>query len=187
MKTILALGLLLISTVTFAKSSPTAPDYSMVAAEVGFKSNSVTATGSTSDNQITGFQLGVSGVYNISEKFGLKSGLFYVERPFSSDFGTSEVKGKITYFEVPAFFMLKFEEYAGVYVGPSLGIKLGDELKPGSLSGVKAMVVPLTFGAQFKFLPNFGANVFFETISGEISTGVENSRAVGVNLMISID
>ncbi len=187
MKALFALGLLLFSNVSFAASSPTAPDYSMVAAEVGFKSNSVTATGSTSDNQVTGFQLGISGVYNISEKFGLKSGLFYVERPFSSDFGASEVKGKVTYFEVPAFFMLKFEEYAGVYVGPSLAIKLGDELKPGSLAGVKSMVVPLTFGAQFKFLPNFGANVFFETIGGEIATGVDNSRAVGVNLMISID
>jgi len=83
--------------------------------------------------------------------------------------------------------MFKFEEYAGVYVGPSLGIKMSDELKPGALTGVKAMVVPLTFGAQFKFLPNLGANVFFETISGEIATGVENSRAVGVNLLISID
>ncbi|MCC2678559.1 MAG: hypothetical protein K0R29_1135 [Pseudobdellovibrio sp.] len=187
MKAFLALGLLLFSNLSFAAMSPTAAEYSMVAAEVGFKSNSVTATGSTSDNQVTGFQLGVSGVYNFSEKFGLKSGLFYVERPFSSDFGTSEVKGKVTYFEVPAFFMLKFEEYAGVYVGPSLGIKLGDELKPGSLTGIKAMVVPLTFGAQFKFLPNFGANVFFETIGGELATGVENSRAVGVNLMFALD
>lgn len=187
MKSILALGLLVFSNLAFAAMSPTAAEYSMVAAEVGFKSNSVTATGSTSDNQVTGFQLGVSGVYNFTEKFGLKSGLFYAERPFSSDFGASEVKGKVTYFEVPAFLMLKFEEYAGVYVGPSLAVKLGDELKPGSLTGVKSIVVPLTFGAQFKFLPSIGANVFFETIGGEMATGVENSRAVGVNLMISVD
>jgi len=76
MKAFLALSILLFSNLTFAASSPTAPDYSMVAAEVGFKSNSVTATGSTSDNQVTGFQLGISGVYNITRKFGLKSGLF---------------------------------------------------------------------------------------------------------------
>jgi hypothetical protein len=49
------------------------------------------------------------------------------------------------------------------------------------------MVMPLTIGAQFKFLPNIGANVFFETVSGELARGVENSRAVGVNLLITLD
>ncbi len=186
MKQLFALSLLVFSTTVFAKS-PTAPDYSMASAEVGFRSNTATVAGSLSDNQVNGFQLGLSGVFNITEKFGLKSGLFYVERPFSADLGTSESKGKITYFEVPAFFMVKFEEYAGVYFGPSLAFKLGDEVSPGSLTGVKAMVVPLTFGAQFKFLPNLGMNAFFETATGEIATGVKNNRAVGVNLMFTLD
>jgi hypothetical protein len=159
----------------------------MAGVEVGFKSNTATIAGSTSENQATGYQLGVSGVFNVSENLGIKSGLFYSEVPFDADFGASNVKGKITYFEVPALFMLKFEEYAGVYAGPSLAVKLSDELSPGSLSGIKSMVVPLTFGAQFKFLPNLGANLFFQTITGELATGVENSRAVGVNLLITMD
>jgi hypothetical protein len=175
-----------LSSIAFAKS-PTSPDYSMAGVELGFKSNTASVSGSSSENQATGYQLGVSGVFNISEKIGLKSGLFYSEVPFDADFGASNVKGKITYFEVPALFMFKFEDYAGVYVGPSLAVKLSDDLTPGSLSGVKSMVVPVTFGAQFKFLPNLGANLFFQTITGELATGVENSRAVGVNLLITMD
>lgn len=188
MKTFLALGFLLFSQISLA-ASPTAADYSMAAVEFGFKSNTATVSNSRGDTQATGYQLGVSGVYNITEKFGLKTGLFYSERPFSFTprLTSTEIDGKLTYFEVPAFFMYKFEEYAGVYLGPSLAIKLSDDVNSGSLTDAKSLVVPLTFGAQFKFLPNFGANVFFETVSDDLAGGIENTRAVGVNLMITLD
>jgi hypothetical protein len=185
MKKLLSIGLIFISLTTFAKSSPTAPDYSMPSLEVGFKSNTVSIQSSTSNTQVTGYQLGVSGVLNFSEKFGLKTGLFYTERPFKAEFSGATVDGKVTYFEIPAFLMYKIEDYAGVYAGPSLGIKLGDEGSP-ALTSVKSMVVPLTIGAQFKFLPNVGLNFFFEG-AGQLATGVENSRAVGINLMFVLD
>lgn len=185
MKKLLSFGLFFISLTTFAKGSPTAPDYSMPALEVGFKSNTVSIQNSTSNTQVTGFQLGVSGVLNFNEKFGLKTGLFYTERPFKSEFSGLTVDGKVTYAEIPAFLMYKIEDYAGVYAGPSLGIKMSDEGNP-ALTSVKSMVVPLTIGAQFKFLPNMGLNFFFEG-AGELATGVENSRAVGVNLMFTLD
>ena len=187
MKHLFALILISISTSVFAATSPTAPDYSMAGIEVGFKSNTASLNGSSSDKQETGFQLGLSGVFNISEKIGLKSGLFYSERPFSGEVGATNTKGKVTYFEVPALLVFKFEDYAGAYVGPTLAIKMGDEVTPGALSGVKSILVPITFGAQFKFLPNIGANFFFETVPGEIATGIENSRAVGVNLLFTLD
>lgn len=185
MKKLVSIGLFFISLTTFAKGSPTAPDYSMPALEVGLKSNTVSIQNATSNTQVTGFQLGVSGVLNFTEKFGLKTGLFYTERPFKSEFSGTQRDGKITYFEVPAFLMYKIEDYAGVYAGPSMGIKLGDEGSP-ALTSVKSMVVPLTIGAQFKFLPNFGLNFFFEA-AGALATGVDNSRAVGVNFMFTLD
>lgn len=185
MKKLLLIGIFFSSVTTFAVRSPTAPDYSMPALEVGFKSNTVSIQSSTSNSQVTGYQLGVSGVLNFSDKFGLKSGLFYTERPFKSDFSGTTVDGKVTYAEIPAFLMYKIEDYAGVYAGPSLGIKMGDEGSP-ALTSVKSMVVPLTIGAQFKFLPNFGLNFFFEG-AGELAKGVENSRAIGVNLMFTLD
>jgi hypothetical protein len=187
MKLLLTIGLIIFSLQSFAQRSPTAADYSMAGLEFGFKSNTASIANSTSNKQENGFQLGVSGVYNIGESFGLKSGLMYSERPFSADFALTSSKGKITYFEIPLQFMLKFEEYAGVYVGPSISLKMSDEGSPAGLANVKSMIVPLTIGAQFKFLPNLGANVFFETVSGELATNVENSRAVGVNLIITLD
>lgn len=187
MKLFLTIGLILFSVQSFAQRSPTAADYSMAGLEFGFKSNTASIANSTSNKQENGFQLGVSGVYNIGESFGVKSGLMYSERPFAADFLLTSSKGKITYFEIPLQLMLKFEEYAGVYVGPSLALKMSDESTGGGLTDVKSMVMPLTIGAQFKFLPNIGVNVFFETVSGELARNVENSRAVGVNLLITLD
>lgn len=187
MKKLLALGLLLISSTAFAQKASSGFSYSMPAIEVGFKWNSASLNASTSDKQVMGYQLGVSTVANVSESFGVRTGMFYSERPFEANFTLSTTKGKITYFEVPVQLMFKIEDYAGVYVGPSVAVKLSDEVSPGSLTDVKAMVIPLTFGAAFKFLPNFGANVFFETVSGDLANGVSNSRAVGVNLLIALD
>jgi len=161
--------------------------YSMPAVEFGFKWNSADLDGVSSNKQDIGFQLGASTVFNFAPTFGLKTGLFYSERPFKADAAGTEIKGKVTYFEVPAFFMFKFEDYAGVYVGPSLAIKLGDEVSPGTLQDVKGMIVPITFGAQFKFVENFGVNIFFETVPGDLAKGVKNSRAVGANLLFTFD
>lgn len=182
---------LVLSILMFAPISALAQkglSYSMPAVEVGFKWSSANLTGADSNKQTLAMQLGGSGVLNLTESFGIKSGLFYTERAFKSEFpGGVTGEGKITYFEVPVHFMFKLEDYAGIYLGPSAAIKLGDEFKPGSLTGIKDMVVPLTFGAQFKFHPMLGLNVFFETVSGELARGVENSRAVGVNLMFMLD
>lgn len=189
MKKMIALSFVLLSSAAFSQSPNVS--YSMPAVEVGFKWNSADLDGSSSNKQDIGFQVGASTVFNFAPSFGLKTGLFYSERPFKAESTTlgvtSETKGKVTYFDVPVFFMFKFEDYAGVYVGPTLAVKLGDEIKPGTLQDVKGMIVPITFGAQFKFLPNFGANVFFETVPGDLAKGVKNSRAVGANLMFTFD
>lgn len=187
MKKMFALFILVISSTVFAQKASSGFSYSMPAAEVGFKWNSAKITGSTSDKQQVGFQLGVSAIFNFSTNLGLRSGLFYSERPFESEFGVNTAKGKISYFEVPAQLMFKFEDYAGVYVGPSIAVKLGDEITPGSLTDVKAFLVPITFGAQFKFASNLGANVFFETVPGDLAKDVSNSRAVGVNILFTLD
>lgn len=188
MKSLFALLLVVFSVQAMAQQAKSSVSYSMPSIEIGFKSNSADIAGSVSTKQENGFQLGASAVFDFASSFGLKTGLFYSERPFSAEMPASVIaKGKITYFEVPAHVMFKFEDYAGVYVGPSLAIKMGDEASPGNLTDVKGIVVPITFGAQFKFLPNIGVNMFFETISGDIANGVSNTRAVGANLLISLD
>lgn len=187
MKKMLALGFLVISSTVYAQKTMSDFSYSMPAIEAGFKWNTAKVINSTSDKQEVGFQLGISTVLNFASNLGLRTGMFYSERPFASEVGGLTIKGKISYFEVPAQLMFKFEEYAGVYVGPSLSVKLGDEVSTGSLTDPKSFITPLTFGAQFKFVPNLGANVFFETVPGDLATGLSNSRAVGVNLLFTLD
>ncbi len=187
MNKIIILIFTVISSAAFAQKDSPNVSYSMPSLEAGIRWSSIDAPVGSSTNQALGFQLGASTVFNFGSMFGLKTGLFYVERPFSYDTGGSTTKGKLTYFDIPAFFMFKFEEYAGVYFGPSLAIKLGDERSPGALTGIKGTVVPLTVGAQFKFTPNLGINVFFESLSGDSANGITNTRAVGANLMIAFD
>ena len=175
------LALLTISSAAFAEVS-----YSMPAVEAGFKWNSMdSAVAGSSSKQSLGIELGGSMVFNFAPQFGLRTGLFYSERPFLFDNSGIETKGKLTYAEVPLHFMFKFEDYAGIYVGPSFSMKLGEECMSGGVScgsiDAKSMIMPITFGAEFKFTPNLGLNLFFETVPSDLATGLKNSRAIGVN------
>ncbi len=161
--------------------------YSMPALEAGFKWNSMDTNGATSSKQNVGIQLGGSTVFNFAPQFGLRTGLFYSERSFKFDFSGIEQSGKISYAEVPVHFMFKFEDYAGIYLGPSLSMKLGDDCTNCTVTDAKSMILPITFGAQFKFTPNLGLNLFFETVPSDLATGLKNSRGIGMNLLLAFD
>ena len=180
---------LVLSAIFFAQATFASAAYSMPAVEGGFRWSSAELDQASSNKQEIGFQVGGSVVIDFATNFGLKTGLFYVERPFRSDYSatSTEVKGKVSYFDVPAFVMFKLEDYAGIYAGPSLSFKLGDEITPGTMTDIKGMIVPITLGAQFKFASNLGANIFFETVPGEIAQGIKNSRAVGASLLVTFD
>ncbi|WP_409479034.1 hypothetical protein [Pseudobdellovibrio sp. HCB154] len=167
--------------------------YSMPALEVGFKLNTMDLDGATSNKQSQAFQGGGSIVFDFGDSgFGLKTGLMYSERTFKNEALLSNLEGKITYFDVPLHLMFKFEDYAGIFLGPSFSTKLGDECTTSfgggcSVPGVKSTIMPLTFGAQFKMAANFGLSLFFETISGKVADNLESSRGVGANLLFVFD
>jgi hypothetical protein len=181
-KIILALFTTMVSAAALAEVS-----YSMPALEAGFKWNSMDTVGATSSKQSLGIQLGGSTVFNFAPQFGLRTGLFYSERPFKFDFSGVETSGKLTYAEVPAHFMFKFEDYAGIYLGPSFAMKLGDECTNCTLTDVKGLIMPITFGAQFKFSPNLGLNLFFETVSSDLAKDLKNSRGIGLNVLFAFE
>ena len=163
--------------------------YSMPAIEVGFRSGSAKVENSSSDKQGLGYQLGATAVFNFSEKFGLKTGLMYTERAFKSTVSGQNIEGKITYFDIPLFAMYKLEDFVGIYIGPTIAFQIGDDVK-GTTTGftdIESMIVPITLGAQFKFTPILGLNVFFENVSGDLAQGIDKFRAVGATLMIALD
>ena len=189
MKLIISLLLTFSAALVFANTERKSNiSYSMAGLEAGFKWSSMDADGSGSTKQSLGYQIGASGTFDFATSFAIKSGLFYNERPFKISNGfLSDTTGKITYFDIPVLLMFKFEDYAGVYLGPSISIKMSDEISSGSLTNVKDTVIPITIGGQFKFAPNLGVNVFFEAVSGQLADGLKNSRAVGANLLVTFD
>lgn len=165
--------------------------YSMPAVEGGFKWNSMDFDGSSSNKQTLAFQMGGSLVVNFNQDFGLKTGLFYSERTFKSDFtGVGSIDGKITYADIPLLLMFKLEDYAGLYAGLTLANKIGDECNScggSDLTGIKSLVTPITIGGQFKFSEYLGLNIFFETVSGKLADNIKASRGIGANLLIAFD
>lgn len=180
--TCISLGLIFLSnSVAVAEVS-----YSMPAVEAGFKWNSMDLDNATSTKQVAGFQLGGSIVINFLSFLGLRTGLFYNERPFKADFSTSSASGKITYADIPVQLMFKLQDYAGIYIGPSISNKIGDESSGVNLIGIKSIAVPITFGAQFKFAENFGLNIFFESV-GTLANNVSASRGIGANFILAFE
>lgn len=174
--------LFLISTVMISLAQAEI-SYSMPALEAGFKWSAMDST-ATGGQQSLGWTLGGSLVLNFSQQLGLKTGLLYNERPFKFDSG---VEGKMTYADIPFQLMLKLEDYAGLYFGPTVSMKISHESKNTVLTDVKGMIIPLTFGGQFKFTPNLGANLFFEMVSGELASGLKDSKGIGASLLVAFD
>lgn len=179
--------ILFASAMLFLTAASAEVSYSMPAIEAGFKWSAMDVAGTGSDKQDLGIQIGGSVVLNFAEQFGLRTGLFYSERPFKQENAGVTYDGKLTYAEVPVHFMFKLEDYAGIYVGPSIAMKISEDVNTGSLEDAKSMVIPLTLGAQFKFAPNLGVNLFFETVGGKIADNLKDSRGIGANLLIAFD
>ena len=170
--------------------------YSMPAIELGMKINSVDHEEAVSNRQTNAYQGGLSVVINLSNEsnadFGVRTGLFYSERSFKNELTNGlEIQGKITYVELPVQLMFKFEDYAGVYIGPAYAVQIGDECEGlgcgVGLMDIKSSLAPITFGAEFKIFSHIGLNLFFENVSGGIAQSLKNSRAIGLNIMIITD
>lgn len=190
-KKLLAVSAVALSMVSVARADVA---YSMPGIEAGFKLNTVDADNATSNKQTTAIQAGGTIVFDLGSNrdFGIKTGLMYSERTFENDFGGLTLKGKISYAEIPLQLMFKFEDYAGIFLGPSFATKLGDDCtySDGStcaLKNIKSTIIPITFGAQFKMAANFGLSLFFETVSGELADGMKSSRGIGANLLFVFD
>ncbi|AHZ85925.1 hypothetical protein Bb109J_c0266 [Bdellovibrio bacteriovorus] len=136
-----------------------------------------------------GFQFGATAHFPISGAWHMRTGLLYTQRPVivETDATGDENKISMNYLDVPVALMYKFEEYAGVFAGVSLGLNLDSDAEVGKVNDVKSPLTPIIFGASFKFAPQLGATLYYETASGDAADGLKNYRAVGANLQITFD
>lgn len=168
-------------------SSAWAGDFSV---EVGFRQQSgQVESGMTAESQI-GFQVGGVGVFEISGPLGLRTGMMYVSRPLvvKNDSTDEDSKYTMNYFEVPAALSYSFEDYASVFGGLAFSMNLDSSATNGmKAENVKSFYMPIIVGASFKFAPQLGGTIFFETSGGDVADGLTGYRAVGANLSISFE
>ncbi|MGZ3769421.1 MAG: outer membrane beta-barrel protein [Bdellovibrio sp.] len=157
--------------------------------EVGIRAQSGDSktAGATTDSQ-TGMQFGATGHFVISGPWHLRTGLLYTQRPLTVKNLGVEDKITMNYVDIPLALMYKFEEYAGVFAGVSLGMNLDKNASSGTaVTDVTSPLIPFLVGASFKFAPNLGVALYYESSSGDVSNLTKNYRAVGANLMITLD
>ncbi|MNS76140.1 hypothetical protein D3C72_1096780 [compost metagenome] len=139
-----------------------------------------------------GLQFGGFVVLPIANAWHIRTGMLYTQRPLivENDVTGEEAKLTMNYLDVPVALMYKFEEYAGIFAGVSLGLNIdssSDDKTVAKIEDVKSPIIPLLFGASFKFAPNFGATLYFESAGSEVAKDLKNYRAVGANLQITFD
>ncbi|QDK36334.1 outer membrane beta-barrel protein [Bdellovibrio sp. NC01] len=164
--------------------------------EVGIRSQSgdADATGSSTTSQ-TAIQFGGIIHYPISGGWHIRSGMLYTQRPLIVKTSGSTVENKVSmnYLDVPVAIMYKFEDYAGIFGGVSLGMNLDKSCDAPNcvVTDVKTPILPFIFGASFKFAPQLGATIYFEsygdTVAKSPPDNLKNYRAVGANLLITFN
>ncbi len=139
----------------------------------------------------SGFQAGALFYFPFASNWGLRSGFLYTQR-FVTLLNTKagSVDINFSYFDIPATPMIRFSDYAGVFAGPVLSFNQSKEVSCSNKSSdtcnamdVKSVVMPWQLGLQFRFLPQAGAEIFYEYTPGDLATNVANMRAVGGNVI----
>lgn len=164
--------------------------------EIGVRSQSGDVEGgSFSTASQTTAQFGGVIHFPVSGKLFIRTGMLYTQRPLIVTGAGIENKIKMNYLDVPLALLFNFEDHAGVFAGVSLGMNLDKscDLPNCKLSEVKNLMVPLIFGASFKFAPQFGATIYFESYGDTVAKSpvdnysLTNYRAVGANLFITFN
>lgn len=125
---------------------------------------------------------------SISEKLALRYGLQYTTRQFQIEQSNQNQLNKFTYFEVPVGLLYQLNEFGGLFFGPSLGLGLEKNCGAGvNCLGVNSSYVALQIGASFKFAPQMGLEVFYESGLSALAQNIQSPRAVGLNLLVTFD
>ncbi|UOF00134.1 outer membrane beta-barrel protein [Bdellovibrio reynosensis] len=150
--------------------------------EVGVRQQSADVEAPATAKSQMGMQFGATAHMPFGEKWHFRTGMLYTQRPLIVESGATETKVSVNYLDVPLALMFKFEEHIGVFFGFQLGLNIDKT----NAEDVKSPMLPIVLGTSFKFAPNMGAVLYYDN-GDELAAGIEKSRAVGANLMITFD
>jgi hypothetical protein len=155
---------------------------------VGVRNDNADGTNGASISQKPSIQAGAIAKFPINEKIWIRSGLNFVPRAYTSSLNNVSTDFKLTYFEIPAGLLYKFSDYGGIFAGAAINMiiskECGGSCDPASVSGTQTA---LQVGGSFKIAPQFGFELYYETLTSKIANGIENPRSLVANAMITFD
>jgi hypothetical protein len=174
---------------TLISFSASANDF---AAAIGFRSNSADAVTVGADvTSKTSLGAGVIGFFDMGDSFQIRSGFLYNQRHFGlGATGGTDYETNAAYIDIPVTAMFKFADYAGAFAGPVLGLLASKECKVpgGCATSPESTLMALQFGASFKFAPQLGAEIYYETVPSTFwKDAMKNARTVGANLLFTFE
>lgn len=121
-----------------------------------------------------------------------RTGLLYTQRPLQSHniITGDEIDYKLDYLDVPLQILFKPQEKFGLYFGMSAAINISKSCSGNpncNIYDVDTPYFPFVFGAIFKFNPRLGMHFYFDGAGNEVAQGLGDYKAVGLNLMFSLD
>lgn len=174
----------------FGTSTKAATDYGL---EFGARQQSGEVLGvNFSANSMWGFQGGLFTHIPLSQVTHFRTGLLYTQRPLEShnNITGENIEYNLDYLDVPLQFLFKTQENIGLYFGMSAGINIGKSCSGNpncNVLDVDTPYFPFVFGGMYKLNPRWGLHFYLEGSSGEVAQGLGDYKAVGFNVMASLD
>lgn len=185
-------AILSIITSLLMAATASASDFAVV---LGARSNSADAdvTGLTVDSK-TGMGIGVLGFFDLAGAVQGRMGMIINQRNFTlKSSSTYSNDLNTTYMDIPLTVNYKFVDYAGVFAGPVASL-LAAKSQSANVSSFELSKSPesfnlgFQFGASFKFAPQLGAELYYESIPSTIwKEGVKDVKTVGLNFLMTFE
>jgi hypothetical protein len=148
---------------------------------LGYRSDSATANSGAAIESKNNVMIGGVGLVDLGPQIVLRLGFNYTPRSF----GLVSGEAKFTYIDIPVGILWKFSDYGGAFAGVNPSLMVSGSC-PGGCSGTANMPVGYQFGIQFKFAPQMGLAMYYESM-GALTQGIDSAKAVAVQFLYTFD
>jgi hypothetical protein len=177
---------LLFASATLTLGLSTLAEASDYGVAVGIRSDSATSnTSSTNISGNTDYQGGVVANIDLVSSLQIRTGILYTTRQYgySPAIGATG-QAVFTYADVPLGLLWALSDYGGPFVGANFGFNVSSSCPGGNCTGVASSIAGYQFGVHFKFAPQFGAELYYESMAA-VMPGIDNPKAVAGNIFVT--
>ncbi|MEZ0391584.1 MAG: PorT family protein [Pseudobdellovibrionaceae bacterium] len=161
--------------------------------EIGGRQQSGAVGGANfSANAMWGFQGGGFLHLPIGGAQHMRTGILYTQRPLESEnlITGEKIQYHLDYLDIPLEVLFKPSEVMGFHFGLITSINLSAHCTGDvecRVVDVQALTFPFVGGFVFKPTPKLGFNAYIDGANFIVARGLGDYRAIGLNLMYSID